>query len=154
MKVIRFALEITMLIQLVACKRSYVVSEYQDLEEAKTVNFCNLDESQNGDLVSMAATYSGVEEYWGLRVLTGCDLNQQVYLNTDELVEKKRNAGLSRKLQRLQRNYDRYSLHLLIIGVYETSSAESAFGHLGLQKKQIKSKKIQVLGREPHKLEN
>ncbi len=122
-----------MLIQLAGCRQTYVIADLQNPEAVKTVNFCNLDECQDRDLVSTTAIYSGVEEYWGLSSMTDCRLNHKVYLDTDELDEQKRNGALRRKLQRLHRNYDRYSLNLLITGIYETSSAELAFGHLGLQ---------------------
>lgn len=86
------------------------------------VNFCDLPEYE-GDTVWVTASYSGIEEYWGLNG-RGCDnLSVELgYRNWFELGDE-----LDSLFSKVHDEYYMYNLKLEVKGVFEKGN----YGHLG-----------------------
>jgi len=118
------------------------------------IDFCQLNEAQNGEIIKTTAIYKGVEEYWGLTSNNNCDLDHQVYLNTEENYQNEYNKRLINEFDKLYKNYWKYSLKLKIIGRVEKTTNELGYGHLGLKKIQIVPFQIEIVEKQKLKFDN
>lgn len=130
------------------CSSIHQIKLYDGPEILKSTDFCELDKIDAGSFVSTMAYYTGVEEYWGLTSNTGCDLDHQVYLNTNHNYENKTNKCLTNQFNKLYRNYWKYSLKLRIVGKLERTNGDLGFGSLGLLNTQIIPYQIEILDKK------
>ncbi len=133
------------LIAFLRCSTFYEIKPYDGPEILELTDFCQLDQIESGKYISTIAYYTGVEEYWGLTSNTKCELDHQVYLNTEENYQEQLNTNLSKKFSHLYNNYWKYSLKLEITGKIEKTENELGFGHLGLKKIQIIPYQVRIL---------
>ena len=136
------------LIALQSCSTFYPIKPYDGPEILELTEFCELDQIESGEYITTIAYYTGVEEYWGLTSNTKCELDHQVYLNTEENYQEQLNKKLSKKFSNLYSNYWKYSLKLEITGKIEKTKEELGFGHLGLKKVQIIPYQVRILGKK------
>ena len=136
------------LIAFSGCSTIYQIKPFDGPEIIELTNFCELDKVDSGRYISTIAYYTGVDEYWGLSSNIKCELDHQVYLNTEELYQHKLNTKLNRKLDNLYNNYWKYSFKMEITGRVDKSEQELGYGHLGLNKIQITPYQIRILGKE------
>ncbi|THH36295.1 hypothetical protein [Neolewinella litorea] len=141
------------LIAFQSCSKTYIIKPYDGPPELELTDFCELYRIESGEYISTIAYYTGVEEYWSLTSKTPCELDYQVYLNTEENYQERLNVNLSKKFSHLYENYWKYSLKLEIIGIIENTEEELGFGHLGLKKIQIIPYQIRILEKNKIKVE-
>ena len=141
------------LIAFSGCSTIYQIKPYDGPEIIELTDFCELDKVDSGRYISTIAYYTGVEEYWGLSSNTKCELDHQVYLNTEENYQDQLNKKLDKKFSNLYKNYWKYSLKLEIIGKLEKTEEELGFGHLGIKKIQIMPYQIKILRKQKIKFE-
>ena len=137
---------------ILSCKPLYIIKPYDGPEVPKFTKLCELDQVKTGTMITTIAYYTGVEEYWGLTSNTKCELDNQVYLNTEENYQEQLNRNLSKKFSHLYKNYWKYSLKMEITGKIEKTDEELGFGHLGLKKIQITPYQIRILEKKVIKL--
>ena len=132
---------------ILSCSTIYPIKPCSGSENLELTNFCEINQLESGSHVSTIAYYTGFDEYWGLTSNTKCELDNEVYLNTQEMFQEKLNKKLSKIFSHLHENDWKYSLKLEITGKLEKTEEELGFGHLGQNKMQINPCQIEILER-------
>lgn len=128
---------------LVSCSSTHQLRIYDGPATVRLVDFCKIDKCYDGEFIRTTATYTKVEEYWGLKPNTNCKLDHPIYLNTAEL-----NKKLLKEFDKLHKNYKDYSLKLKITGKIEMSKETTEDGNLESKKTQIIPYYIEILEKQ------
>ncbi len=131
------------MILLGSCTTTHQLKIYDGPKTVRLVDFCNIEKCNDGEFIRTTATYTGIEEYWGLRPYKDCELTQAIYLNTAEL-----NKKLLKEFDKLYKNSTAYSLKLKITGKIEMPNDTIGVGHLGQHKIQIIPYYIEILEKQ------
>ena len=105
-----------LLIVFASCSTTHQLKVYDGPSTVRLVDFCKIDKALNGEFIRTTATYTNMEEYWGLTPTANCTVEHQVYLNTADL-----NKTLLKEFDKAH-NDIAYSLKLKITGKVDLSN--------------------------------